>query len=42
MAQFNKNTHQFLNDSKTLFETVMLADQYGNIVGAAIEWEEFT
>ena len=35
MAQFNKNTHQFLNDSKTLFETVMLADQYGNIVGAA-------
>ncbi len=35
MAQFNKNTHQFLNDSKTLFETVMLADQYGTIVGAA-------
>jgi hypothetical protein len=35
MAQFRKDTHQFLNDGKTIFETVMLADQYGNIVGAA-------
>ena len=35
MAQFRKDTHQFLGDSKTIFETVMLADQYGNIVGAA-------
>lgn len=33
MAQFNKNTHQFSADNKTLFETVMLADQYGNLVG---------
>jgi len=35
MAQFRKDTHQFLNDGKTIFEAVMLADQYGNIVGAA-------
>lgn len=35
MAQFRKDTHQFLNDGRTIFETVMLADQYGNIVGAA-------
>lgn len=35
MAQFRKDTHQFLNDGRTIFETIMLADQYGNIVGAA-------
>lgn len=35
MAQFNKNTADFLEQHKTLFETVMLADKYGNIVGAA-------
>lgn len=35
MAQFRKDTHQFLGDGKTIFETVMLADQYGSIVGAA-------
>ena len=35
MAQFNKNTHQYLGDSKTLFEVTMLADQYGNLVGPA-------
>lgn len=35
MAQFRKDKHQFLDDGKTIFETVMLADQYGNIVGAA-------
>ena len=35
MAQFNKNTHQYLGDSKTLFEVVMLADQYGNNIGPA-------
>jgi hypothetical protein len=35
MAQFRKDTHQYLNDGKTIFETVMLADQYGNLVGAA-------
>ncbi len=35
MAQFRKDTHQFLNDNKTLFEVVQIADQYGNMVGAA-------
>lgn len=35
MAHFRKDTHEFLKDGKTIFETVMLADQYGNIVGAA-------
>ena len=35
MAQFRKDTHQYLNDGKTLFEVVMLADQYGNHVGPA-------
>jgi len=35
MAQFRKDTHQYLNDGRTIFETVMLADQYGNIVGPA-------
>lgn len=35
MAQFRKDTYQYLNDSKTLFEVVMLADQYGDIIGPA-------
>jgi len=35
MAQFRKDTHQYLQDNKTLFEVVMLADQYGNRVGPA-------
>jgi hypothetical protein len=35
MAQFNKNTHQYLDQAKSLFEVVMLADQYGNHVGPA-------
>ena len=35
MAQFRKDTHQYLADGKTIFETVMIADQYGNLVGAA-------
>lgn len=35
MAQFRKDTHQYLQDGKTVFEVVMLADQYGNLVGAA-------
>lgn len=35
MAQFRKDTHQFLADNKTLFEVVQIADQYGNMVGAA-------
>jgi hypothetical protein len=35
MAQYRKDNHQFLPNNKTLFETVMIADQYGGIVGAA-------
>lgn len=35
MAQFRKDTHQYLADSKTIFEAVMIADQYGNLVGSA-------
>jgi hypothetical protein len=35
MAQFRKDTHQYLPDGKTIFEVVMLADQYGNRVGPA-------
>lgn len=32
MAQFNKNTNKYLNHAKSLFEVVMVADQYGNAV----------
>lgn len=35
VAQFRKDTSRFLTDSKTVFEAVMLADQYGNIIGGA-------
>jgi len=35
MAQFRKDTHSYLNDGKTIFEVVMLSDQYGNLVGPA-------
>jgi hypothetical protein len=35
MAQFRKDEHQYLPDGKTIFEVVMLSDQYGNLVGAA-------
>jgi len=35
MAQFNKNTHDYLNNGRSLFEVVQIADQYGNMVGAA-------
>ena len=35
MAQFRKDSHQYLNDGRTIFEVVMLADQYGNLVGPA-------
>ena len=35
MAQFRKDTHQYLGDGKTIFEVVMLSDQYGNLVGPA-------
>lgn len=35
MAQYRKDKHEYLADGKTIYETVMLADQYGNLVGAA-------
>jgi len=35
MAQFRKDYHQYLPDGKTIFEVVMLSDQYGNLVGPA-------
>lgn len=35
MAQYRIDSHNYLNQEKTLFETVMLADKYGNIVGPA-------
>jgi hypothetical protein len=35
VAQFRKDTHQYLNDGRTIFEVVMLSDQYGNLVGPA-------
>jgi hypothetical protein len=35
MAQFRKDTFNYLDDGKTIFEVVMLADQYGNLVGPA-------
>jgi hypothetical protein len=35
MAQFRKDAHQYLKDGKTIFEVMMLADQYGNLVGPA-------
>lgn len=35
MAQFRKDSHRYLDQEKTIFEVVMLADQYGNLVGPA-------
>lgn len=35
MAQYRIDSHQYLPQEKTLFEVVMLADQYGNQVGPA-------
>ena len=35
MAQFRKDTHTYLPQETTIFEVVMLADQYGGIVGPA-------
>lgn len=35
MAQFRKDTHQYLPQETTIFEVMMLADQYGNLVGPA-------
>lgn len=35
MAQYRIDSHQYLPQEKTLFEVVMLADQYGNQIGPA-------
>lgn len=35
MAQFRKDSKQYLPNGTTIFEVVMLADQYGNLVGPA-------
>ena len=35
MAQFRKDRHEYLPDGKTIFEVVMLSDQYGNLIGPA-------
>ena len=35
MAQFRTDTHEYDNTGTVRFETVMLADQYGELVGAA-------
>lgn len=34
MAQFRKDTHQYLPDGKTIFEVVTIADALGNVTGA--------
>ena len=33
MAQYRKDLNQYLNQEKTIFETVMIADQFGNVTG---------
>lgn len=35
MAQFRKDRHEYLADGRTIFEVMMLADQYGNLIGPA-------
>jgi hypothetical protein len=35
MAQFRADKHHYLNNNDTIYEVVMLADQYGNRVGPA-------
>lgn len=35
MAQYRKDTNSFLPQEKTIFETVMIADRYGNVLGGA-------
>ena len=35
MAQFNKNTQQYLVGNKSIFDVMVIADQNGNIVGPA-------
>lgn len=34
MAQYRKDLNQYLNQEKTIFETVMIADRLGNVTGA--------
>jgi hypothetical protein len=35
MAQFDKTDHKYLKNNNTVYEVVMLADQYGNNIGPA-------
>ena len=35
MAQYRKDTNRYLGDGTSIFEVVMLADQYGNVIGPA-------
>lgn len=35
MAQYRKDRHEYLADGRTIFEVMMLADQYGNLIGPA-------
>ena len=35
MAQYRKDRHEYLPQETTIYEVVMLADQYGNLVGPA-------
>jgi len=35
MAQFNTSNNSYLGSNKTLFEVIQIADQYGDLVGAA-------
>lgn len=35
MANYRKDTNSYLADSTTIFEVVMLADKYGNLIGGA-------
>jgi hypothetical protein len=34
MTQFSKQSNEYLNTNKSIYEVVMLADKYGNITGA--------
>lgn len=34
MAQFRRDTHQYLKDGNTIFEAVMIANEYGHVTGA--------
>ena len=34
MAQFRRDKHEYLRDGNTIFETVMIANEYGQVTGA--------